>query len=233
MDGVNLKRDKLTVGDVLKNALRSRCWLKYAIALATPLILMLLLLAVCQRNLFNFTPLWSDELGYWHETNTAVNRGLFSNNSGYFSYLEIPTNLLFYGAHGIFIIIPYYLIGIVLGWTTYTPLIANIIFMTAAMLLFARITRNTRHTAILAVLLLFFNYFLMYYITAMSETLHYACCIVIIALVSRCFTDTSHKKRYMILLFIAVTIASFIRINNVVFYLPMMLMVKLTNLLPT
>lgn len=67
----------------------------------------------------------------------------------------------------------------------------------------------------------------------MSETLHYACCIVIIALVSRCFTDTSHKKRYMILLFIAVTIASFIRINNVVFYLPMMLMVKLTNLLPT
>lgn len=229
MNGVKQKSDKLTAGDVLKNALRNRCWHKYAIALVTPFILMLLLLAVCRGNLFNFTPVWSDELGYWHETDTAVNLGLFSENSGYFSYLEIPSKLLFYGAHGIFVIIPYYLIGIIFGWTAYSPLIANIIFMTAAMLLFARITRETRHTIILAVLLLFFNYFLLYYITAMSETLHYAISIVIIALVSRCFTDTALKKRYMILLFIAVTIASLIRISNVVFYLPMMLMVKLTK----
>lgn len=205
--------------------IRSKNWIRYALAIFVPIIIMFILILYRKENFFHFVPGTSDEIDYWMEIRAIVENGLFSN-SGYFGYQELTANYLFYGAHGPYLLLPYYLIGKIIGWNTYTPLICNVLFMIIALLLFAAITKSNRMTGLLCILLCGYSYFTIFYMTAMVETLFFAIAIVMGALFYKCFSDPEASKKYKIWLFVLISISALFRISNVLFFFPYLFLLQ-------
>ena len=76
---------------------------------------------------------WNDELFYFKQIECMVKDMI---PQGYFGYNESSAQFLSFGAWSPVILMPWALWGKIFGWTYASPFVANIVFLTIAMLLF-------------------------------------------------------------------------------------------------
>ncbi len=176
------------------------------------------------QPLRNFHPVENDEIDYYLEIQSAIQRGVASENAGFFGYFAggeaYVAPRLFYGAHGFFILIPYYLAGLLLGWAPTTPLLANAAMLLAALCVLALCGGGRRgpHAA-LALCVLFLPLWL-YFGTMMMELQLLALAIAQAALLYSYDVRPTRGKRNA---FLALgLIGCLFRITNLFFFLPML-----------
>jgi len=175
-------------------------------------------------KLQNFRPVYSDETGYFTEINTAVKRGLFNANSGYSGFYNgdfLVAKFLNYAAHGIFVLLPYYLIGNIFGWTYFSPIIANCIIMTVSFLIFFFITKNIKKTLICMAFTLTFLPLLLYFGTMMVEVTFFAFSVILAALYYNYKKNPSRKNE--IIYIVVAAVSCLMRITNLVFFIPIII----------
>lgn len=193
-------------------------------AILLPAAIMLIMLWLYNVNINHFVPVGSDEMDYWLEVNTVVRTGFFSKNAGYFGYETAVAKNSFFGAHGPFVLIPYYLYGLVFGWELHSPLIVNAIMLTIAMLIYAVVIKDTKKIFWVGLLTASFSCFSFYYLTAMIEIMFYALSIILAALVIKgyCSGESKYAKKYRVALVILIILSMTCRISNVVFFIPVL-----------
>ncbi|MCL1955047.1 MAG: hypothetical protein FWF61_03865, partial [Brevinematales bacterium] len=179
-------------------------------------------------SLSKFLPGYSDMADYYIEINAAVKKGIFSHNAGYNGYIWHPDILsiadnLFYGAHGLFILLPYVFTAKVIGWNGITPLIIHMILLTIAFLFVYFSTRSFKKAFISQIVTFTFIPFLIYFPTTMMEIQMYAWGIVLMALI---YAYINHPSKINhIGLLVCVLFASTARITNIVYIIPYFILI--------
>lgn len=141
---------------------------------------------------WQFAPLSSDEVFYWHQGASAT---AYPLATGYYTNNEVPPAWTPFGRFaywGPFVPHLYALFGRVLGWETYTPLIANLIIVTIALAAFVwRVRPNVEALAWLNGVLLTFIPLWLYIPTGLTEVLHQASAIGLAAVLWPLLRDES------------------------------------------
>ena len=131
----------------------------------------------------NFTPtFWNDQITYWHEALTFKTVGF---NGGYYATDEhIPAIRFFhFGAHGPAYAVLFGLLGSVVGWNYYTPILINIAFLTIGIGLYILITKPTIQQLLwLGGILVTFAPILNYTSLISQESFHQAAAMVFAAI---------------------------------------------------
>ncbi|HLG27850.1 MAG TPA: hypothetical protein VI423_08705 [Paenisporosarcina sp.] len=150
------------------------------------------------KLIFDFLPNSSDEVTYWREINTFVNYGF---NGGQYSNDELIARFdgSHFGTHGPAFAVSYGLLGKVIGWDGYTPVLINISLIFLAMIVVIKLV-NPDNKQLLILLVLFVTWWpLQLYIPSnMQETLHSSAAIVLAAFFYQFFTDRRRKLTYFI-----------------------------------
>jgi hypothetical protein len=131
------------------------------------------------RSLLGFTPVWSDEVGYWREIYTFHRVGF---DGGYYTVDEYPARAGFthFGAHGPAYAMLMSPVTLVIGWgIAYAPVL-NLACLAAATAAYSWMTRLDRWQLLLATLsILVFWPILLYAPTSMQEAPHQALAILL------------------------------------------------------
>ena len=141
-------------------------------------------------SISSFLPGPSDMSAYYIKINAAVNHGVFSSNAGMSGYLLhgnvlYVSDWLFYGAHGMFILLPYIFLGNILGWAGATPLVIHVILLTVSFYFVYFCTSSLKMAVVVQLLTFSFTPLLLYFSTAMMEIQMYAWGIIIVSLLYR------------------------------------------------
>lgn len=139
-----------------------------------PIILAFLIWWSFGTPLSAFRPFINDEVTYWHQALTFGQAGF---GGGYYTSAEIanPSGFTPFGAHGPGFPVIYGLFATVFSWELYSPVVANLAFISLATWLCVSVTRAGRARALLvATLLVTFWPLLLWAPTAMQEALHHA-----------------------------------------------------------
>jgi hypothetical protein len=172
-------------------------------------------------GIFSFCPSSSDERFYYRMINTAVNEGLFSENAGYNGSYDgsetYTAHCLFYSTKGVFYVIPFYIVGKVVGWTTYTPLIANIIFLFISVNILHFCIEKRKRTLCVLLVLLYFP-MIRFIGSGMLEVLVISNIVVIASVLYRYHLHP--RKLTLIVLIILIALNCMLRISNIVFFIP-------------
>ena len=186
----------------------------------------LMLVRLGYVGLLGFKPVFSDEVSYFLQIKAALGNGPFSSNSGYFGYYyygqEYVADWLNYGAHGWFLLVPHYLIGLFIGWGTFSPIVANSIILLAAFILCYLITKRAKGTVACMALSLTFLPLVLYFGTIMMEVPMYAISVVLAALL--CIYVKEPTKKLETAYIVVVIISCLFRITNLVFFIPVILL---------
>ena len=177
-------------------------------------------------KLQNFRPVTFviDETDYFLEIKTAVEKGLFNRHSGYYGFYHdrpFVSSILNYGPHGWFVLVPYYLVGLVFGWNPFSPIIANTVILLLSSFLMFFITKNIRKTLACTVFTLSFTPLLLFFGTMMVEMVFYALSLILAALLFNYIREPSRKRE--IVYISVVIIACMFRITNLVFFVPLII----------
>lgn len=193
----------------------------YFVFLILPFIFLALLFLVMRKNPLEFNLRFGDELDYWAETATLIRRGLFSRTAGYFGFnFDSTAPLLFYGAHGLFSLIPFALFGHILPWTQQVVLVLNPLLIGLSLALAYSINKSLGRTLIVSFSLFIFYPFYLYFSTGMIETSLYAGSIFLAALCVQVFKTSSRQSLYLNLYYVTAVLFSLVRITNLVFLIP-------------
>jgi hypothetical protein len=173
--------------------------------------------------LSNFLPGQSDAIGYYTEINTAVNVGVFSKSAGYNGYMWNRDELtiaksLFYGGHGLFVLLPYIFFGKIIGWGGASPLVIHLILLTISFIFIYFCTASVKKAIIVQVICFLFVPLFSYFLALMMEIEMYAWGIILAAL-TYSYVKRSNRTTCMGLL-IGVVLASSAKITNIVFIIP-------------
>jgi hypothetical protein len=171
----------------------------------------------------DFLPGHSDASEYYTGINTAIELGLFSRNAGYNGYIWEYDTLsvapaLFYGQHGLFMLVPYIAFGKIIGWSGAAPLVIHMILLAIAFSFVYLCTGSLKKTVAVQLLTFSFVPFLMFFHTMMMEVQMYAWAIVLTALTYAYMNRPNWRNR--IGLMVAIVLASLMKITNVVFAVP-------------
>jgi len=186
----------------------------------TPWILLSIITALFAKNsMFMLTPYWNDELSYWHEVLSFSTKGL---NFGYYTINEILPNTLSFGNHGFGTVSVYTAYAKLFGWNYYSIAISNNVFISIAFFLLILIVKPTTKTTLL-ISLFYITYtpLILYCSTSMSELMNFATLIVYFSLLFSYINYDSKRRNIIlfILIFFCISI-SFIRIINIILFLP-------------
>lgn len=193
--------------------------------ISVPWILLLLIFLFTGASLSGAHPLWSDELIYWHETLSFIQKGV---HTGYYTVNELLPHFLSFGAHGFGTTITYSLYAVLLGWNYNSLVLANNLFISFAfMFLIVTVRPPIKKIFLLFVFYLTYMPLVFYCSTSMSELLNYAVLIlyfVLLYLYLKSMQDKTNKRNalFAFLLFFSVYI-SFIRIIYIILILPVLL----------
>jgi hypothetical protein len=122
----------------------------------------------------SFRPFINDEVTYWHQAATFAAAGF---GGGFYTSAEVtnPSGLTPFGAHGPGFPLVYGLFGALFTWRPFSPVAANLVFVSLAVWLCLSLARATTVRALLlAALLCTFWPLLFWAPTAMQESLHHA-----------------------------------------------------------
>ncbi len=143
---------------------------------------------------------WSDEILYYKMIE-AMSK--FNQPLGYFGYAESFAQIGHLGSFSPFFLFIYVLYGKIFGWTLFSPLICNLIFMTIAMFLFAYfVCPNRIQTVEIMILYVCSFIFTRYIFTCTPETLVYALVLIFFSVSVKAFRqkDEDKKTAYLVAL---------------------------------
>jgi MFS family permease len=171
----------------------------------------------------DFLPGQSDPSDYYIEINTAIEYGVFSRNAGYNGFMWEPDTLsvaptLFYGGHGLFMLVPYIILGKIVGWSGAAPLVIHMILLAIAFCFVYLCTGSIKKTVAMQLLTFSFVPFLMCFSTPMMEVQMYAWAILLTALTYAYLNRPSRRNRFALL--VTIVLASFAKITHAAFIGP-------------
>lgn len=88
---------------------------------------------------------WNDEAIYYKQVEAMIKYGI---PQGYFGYSETTAKCLTFGPWSVFLLIPYAIIGKVIGWNYFTPIICNLFFVETAHLCLTQMVYHEKWTRI-------------------------------------------------------------------------------------
>lgn len=110
---------------------------------------------------------WNDELFYYKQVEGIVNYGY---PQGYFGFNESHGLKLSFAAWSPVLVVPWVIWGLLFGWNLLSPVVCNILLMTAASFLFVYLARPTwKQLGILAALFCAYTPFTRYMMSVMPE----------------------------------------------------------------
>lgn len=123
---------------------------------------------------------WNDELFYYKQVESIVKYGY---PQGYYGFDESHGLKLSFAAWSPALVLPWIVWGLVAGWNLLSPVLCNIALMTAAVFLFALLTRPTwKQTGVMALLFALYTPFVRYMLSGMPEIICISHLIVFYAL---------------------------------------------------
>ncbi len=149
------------------------------IALITPILSMILMMLV-QGLWFNSISIscsmWNDELIYYKQIEGMLDYG---SPIGYYGYSESHAAIGTYGAWGPVVLLPFMIFGKIFGWTTASPIIANLVFTTVALVLFAVMCRPSLEKQIyISLIYLAYGIVTRYVVSATPESMLLALALI-------------------------------------------------------
>ncbi|MCM1044051.1 MAG: hypothetical protein NC417_00935 [Candidatus Gastranaerophilales bacterium] len=119
---------------------------------------------------------WNDELFYYKQVEGIVEYGY---PQGYFGFNESHAQKLSFAAWSPVLVFPWILWGLIFGWNLLSPIICNIVLLTAACFLFVWMARPTwRQTGVLALLFCLYTSFVRYMLSGMPEIICFSLLII-------------------------------------------------------
>lgn len=110
---------------------------------------------------------WNDELFYYKQVESIVE---FGYPQGYYGFNESHGLKLSFAAWSPVLVLPWIVWGAVFGWNLLSPVICNILLMTAAMFLFVWLTKPTwKQMGVLTFLFCLYTPFVRYMLSGMPE----------------------------------------------------------------
>lgn len=110
---------------------------------------------------------WNDELFYYKQVESIVKYGY---PQGYYGFNESHGLKLSFAAWSPVLVLPWIVWGFLFGWNLLSPVICNILLMTAAVFLFAWLTKPTwKQTGVLTLLFCLYTPFVRYMLSGMPE----------------------------------------------------------------
>lgn len=183
----------------------------------------LVVFSVTQSSISNYLPGNSDMIDYYLEIKTAIHNGIINHNAGYFGYyidgrFDVA-QYLNWGAHGPTILMPYVILGALIGFQGSSLLIAHAILILIGFYFVYFCTKSLRITLLTQISLLAFSPFTMYFSHFMMEVQMYAYGMIAMSLLYRIFREQhSRYLRYGFLL--CVVLASGARLTNMLYLIP-------------
>ena len=186
------------------------------IATATPFLVPFFLVLLSGHSLFDVAPYYvgGDAVARYDYVRNILDHGTLLGYNGYdFVTAKIPS---LGSAWGFFWAIPYLGFGKIFGWGLNSPIMANILFLCLANLIFILLTRCSNKSICLVIImscLLYIN--INYSISGMSEPSRYAAAIILAGMMYRLAVfETSKIFRYVIVpLFMVYGAAIFILLS--------------------
>lgn len=197
-------------------------YLAYIASAAIPaLVAFFLVRHYFDTSLYSFSPVWNDEIDYWHEILSFSQNGF---SIGYYTIEEIPSPLsefTHFGTHGPFFPILYGGIARITGWLPSSGPLFNLCFISAAIVIFLSLIRANLYTALLATAAFVSFLPIQFYIpSTMQEPLHYAIAILLAGLFHRYQTDEGRPRWLLAAIPAMLTIASLIRPTWSILFIP-------------
>lgn len=119
---------------------------------------------------------WNDELFYYKQVEGIVSYGY---PLGYFGFNESHALRLSFAAWSPVLVFPWILWGLLFGWGLMSPVVCNIVLLTAAVFLFVWLAKPTwRQLGVLALLFSLYTPFVRYMLSTMPEVICFSMLIV-------------------------------------------------------
>lgn len=110
---------------------------------------------------------WNDELFYYKQVESIVE---FGYPQGYYGFNESHGLKLSFAAWSPVLVLPWIVWGLLFGWNMLSPVICNILLMTAAMILFVWLVKPTwKQLGVLTLLFCLYTPFVRYMLSGMPE----------------------------------------------------------------
>lgn len=143
-------------------------------------------------NIFPPAGQWNDEVFYYKQIESMIKYGF---PRGYFGYNESHAQMLTFGPWNLFLLLPYVIVGKVLGWNYFMPVLVNILMFASAIFIFAKVSGATVKERILIYCIYgAFGIIFRYILSGMVESIAFSICLVIISLVYKLERNFINKK---------------------------------------
>ncbi len=168
---------------------------KAALAACLPILCCLVYCAAQGRSLGEvYLPAseWNDELFYYKQVENILH---FGYPQGYFGFNESHALKLSFAAWSPVLVSPWLLWGMLFGWNFMSPILCNIVLLTAAVFLFVWMTKPSgKQMGILILLFCLYTPFVRYMLSGMPEIICFSLLIVFYGLVMNYLKKESAAK---------------------------------------
>ncbi len=160
---------------------------------------------------------WNDELFYYKQIEAMV---AYGRPQGYFGYNETTARLLSFGPWSVVLLLPYMLVGKVVGWTFGTPVLCNMLFMAGAFFCWGFCVKGTKlEKGLTAVTVLSFTSATRYILSGMVEPLNFALLVVVLSFSVKAVQEEGEKKGTLYALLALCMLFTLMRPYYLVFFL--------------
>lgn len=143
---------------------------------------------------------WNDELFYYKQVEGIVS---FGYPQGYFGFNESHALKLSFAAWSPVLVFPWILWGVLFGWNMMSPVICNILLMTAACFLFVWLVKpGWKQLGITALLFCLYTPFVRYMLSVMPEVI---CFSLLIVFYSLAVNYLNREKTYKLVILFALS----------------------------
>ncbi|MCL2589430.1 MAG: hypothetical protein FWD67_00805 [Betaproteobacteria bacterium] len=180
-----------------------------------------------------FHPIVSDESSYFRFISSLVQYGPVNGggyNGYYFNGELFTAKILNYGAHGFFLLWPYYLLFLIFGIKFLTVIVSNWLLLAFAFLAVYFLTKNLRKTLIVVLASLLFLPVLLYFGSFLMEISQYVFAIITAALLWHYKNNRSRIVEIALVSIIFLFCVS--RIINFLFFIPYIVLKSKNNKQP-
>ncbi len=193
----------------------------YLLLIASPWILLSIMLYLTKGSIGDSRAVWSDELAYWHEILSCSQKGI---EFGYYTINELVPSKLSFGTHGFGSISAYLPFALSAGWNNNSILLANTVYMSLAFAMLTIFARpSTKRVLFITVFYMTYTPLMLYCVTSMTELLNYALLISYFILLDTYIKSRKYKSILFVIILILTAYIACIRIIYIVLFLPILL----------
>ena len=199
-----------------KTCVKTAVYALIAIILPFALLLAMYLLTGNGLDLTELFPTYSDEFSWYSQIRSFVECGEIYGNYGY-NGSSAPS--MGVGPWGFIILIPYILVGKIIGMSSFSMVTANILFISFAVLIFVLLVKPTKRQYFALYLSEISLYLLNIYLSiSMSESLRYAMSIIILAFMIRLYRGEGRSVYCYVIVPLVLFVCSMIFMINVIWF---------------